>query len=202
MSKKGINTMPTGYMVEEKVRPKGDTFKYIDFLRLRIPETLLRFAKTGGAEDPVFVFRGEDKIALLMPYRILPPFSAELIARAEAGCAAAQFYLAGIYQIGQDGAPVDYFEAKRWLEAAVEQNHAEATLELGQLYVKGAAGGDDREKALELFDRAIGLGCKEAAYWRNGLREGTIPTLTDFQNAVMDWIRKNGTGDPGDLPDG
>ena len=24
---KGINTMPIGYTVEEKVRPKGDTFK-------------------------------------------------------------------------------------------------------------------------------------------------------------------------------
>jgi hypothetical protein len=145
--------------------------KYISFLLQRIPEPELWFAKTGGIEDAVCIFRGADRIGLLMPFSSPPPFSAKLIAQAQGGCVSSQYFLGCYYRLGRDGAPKDLAEARTWFLAAARQDHAQANFQLGVMYIQGEGGPEDREKALEFIDRAVGLGFKEATSWRNGLRE-------------------------------
>ncbi len=74
------------------------------------------------------------------------------------GDAEAQYYVARIHANGMDNVPINYSEAVRWYQKAVDQGYDEAKQELGYLYERGLGVEKDALKALNLQRDASGLG--------------------------------------------
>ncbi len=141
--------------------------EYIAFLLERIPKEQLYFGMTGTERDPVWFYRGDLPLGILAPFDQDPVYDQRLIDDAKAGSAYAQFMLGRYYSEPDGSPPIDFTESKKWLEKAVEQNHAKAHLKLGFLYLFGLGGERDLNKSFDLFERAIALGCNEAIRCRN-----------------------------------
>lgn len=88
-----------------------------------------------------------------------PPDASQqaVLARAEAGDAAAAFDIAVGYAEGSAAAP-NYELAAHWYEKAARQGHAVAEYRLGSLYEKGLGVGKDMQRARELYQRAAERG--------------------------------------------
>ncbi|MGI8569409.1 MAG: hypothetical protein ACR2KT_10230 [Methylocella sp.] len=104
--------------------------------------------------------------ALAAPPAVGP--SKNLLRKAEAGDAAAQFDLAVRYAEGGAG-PRNFELAAQWYEKAAQQGLAVAEYRLGSLYEKGLGVGKDMQRAKDLYQRAAAEGGKpnytSAALW-------------------------------------
>ncbi|MEK9967922.1 MAG: tetratricopeptide repeat protein [Ferrovibrio sp.] len=88
----------------------------------------------------------------------------DLLRRAEAGDAEAQYQAALAYQFSR-GTPRDDAAARRWFAKAALQNHARALTSLGYMQLVGAGGAVDAVGAEQSLRRAGALG--EATAWAN-----------------------------------
>lgn len=82
---------------------------------------------------------------------------------AKAGNAEAQFRLGVMYGNG-DGVPLDYGQAREWLEKAVVQGHENAVITLAWMYANGTGVDMDEERARELYLQAARSGSSKAQY--------------------------------------
>jgi TPR repeat protein len=85
----------------------------------------------------------------------------ELVKRAEAGDADAQFNLGEAYAKGE-GAHVDIVELMKWYRLAADQNHAKAQYMLGVLYAYGLGVPEDQAEAAKWYRLAAEQGYDEA----------------------------------------
>ena len=113
---------------------------------------------------------------------------ADLRATAEAGAAAAQFILGGMYVIGV-GVPQDDVEAVAWYRRAAEQGHARAQYNLGAMYAEGLGVPPDAAAAVAWYRRAAEQGAATAqnnlgAMYAEGL--GVPPDAA----AAVAWYRR------------
>ena len=83
----------------------------------------------------------------------------DLVARAEEGDADAQFLLGEFYN--SEGG-VGVYEIAEWFTKAANQNHAQAQLALGLLYLEWLPDEDYREKAQYWIEKAAQSGCEAA----------------------------------------
>lgn len=95
----------------------------------------------------------------------------ELLRKAEAGDAEAQFNLGVCYYKGQ-GVGQDYVQIVYWWRKAAEQGDVEAQFKLGLLYVKGEGVEMDIIQAMFWLEKAAGQGHKAA--------ETTLYTIKDW----------------------
>jgi localization factor PodJL len=101
-----------------------------------------------------------------------------LVGRAEAGDAAAQFDLAVRYAEGGAG-PRNYELAVQWYAKAAQQGLAVAEYRLGSLYEKGVGVGRDIQRAKDLYQRAAEKGNTRAMHNLGVLAaEGGKPNYT------------------------
>ena len=106
---------------------------------------------------------------------------------AERGIAAAQYNLgAWLLSGGADGQP-DPAGARRWLEAAAEQEFAPALLVLARLRLAGEGGAPDPAAAVPLLDRAAAAGHPEAMCRLADLRAMGEGTDRDAEAARAGW---------------
>ncbi len=77
-----------------------------------------------------------------------------LLARAQAGDAAAQYSIASRYFTGSNGVPLDYAKAGAWLQKAAEQDYPAAQYNLGLLYYEGKGYAIDNGRAYFWSTRA------------------------------------------------
>lgn len=104
--------------------------------------------------------------------------SENLVVRAEAGDAAAQFELAVRYAEG-GAATRDFGLAAQWYERAAQQGLAVAEYRLGSLYEKGLGVGKDMQRAKDLYQRAAEKGNTRAMHNLGVLAaEGSKPNYT------------------------
>ena len=114
--------------------------------------------------------------ALAAPPAVGP--SKDLVGKAEAGDAAAQFDLAVRYAEG-GAAPRDFGLAAQWYERAAQQGLAVAEYRLGSLYEKGLGVGKDMQRAKDLYQRAAEKGNTRAMHNLGVLAaEGSKPNYT------------------------
>jgi localization factor PodJL len=114
--------------------------------------------------------------ALAAPPAVGP--SKDLVGKAEAGDAAAQFDLAVRYAEG-GAAPRDFGLAAQWYERAAQQGLAVAEYRLGSLYEKGLGVGKDMQRAKDLYQRAAEQGNTRAMHNLGVLAaEGSKPNYT------------------------
>lgn len=104
--------------------------------------------------------------------------SKNLLEKAEAGDAAAQFDLAVRYTEG-GAAPRNFELAAQWYEKAAQQGLAVAEYRLGSLYEKGLGVGKDMQRAKDLYQRAAEKGNTRAMHNLGVLAaEGGKPNYT------------------------
>ena len=96
-------------------------------------------------------------LAFAQEARLTGLVAQDLLKKAEAGDAKAQFLLATAYDTGS-GAPRNAGQAERWYKAAVAQGHVEAHNSLGRLYVVQKKTSDARA----LFEKGAALGHPQA----------------------------------------
>jgi hypothetical protein len=92
----------------------------------------------------------------------------DLLAKAEAGEAGAQYALARLYERGE-GVARDDFEAVRWLARAAENGHARAALDYGWMLANGYGVIKDEVAAYYWFARAAAAGIAGAQAQRDHL---------------------------------
>ena len=85
------------------------------------------------------------------------PYSAELVKKAEAGHAKAQFRLAESYEDG-NGVTQDYKEAVKWYAKSAEQEDAKAQNNLGRLYYEGDGVTQDYKEAVKWLTKSAEQG--------------------------------------------
>lgn len=87
----------------------------------------------------------------------------QLLAAAQSGQAAAQFYLATHFQNGL-GVQKDLNQAFRWFKAAADQGLAPAQLNVGRMYAEGRGAGKSENMARKYFEKAASNGDNRASY--------------------------------------
>ncbi|MDF3025156.1 MAG: Sel1 domain protein repeat-containing protein [Alphaproteobacteria bacterium] len=78
----------------------------------------------------------------------------QMLARANAGDAVAQYDIASRYFTGSNGVPLDFTKAGAWLQKSAEQDHAPAQYNLGLLYYEGKGYTVDNARAYFWATRA------------------------------------------------
>ena len=94
-------------------------------------------------------------------YRTPEPYSEELVKKAEAGDAEAQFALSTYYYVGDrftNGATQDYKEAVKWLTKSAEQGNAYAQMMLGACYMEGNGITKNEKEAVKWFTKSAEQG--------------------------------------------
>lgn len=86
----------------------------------------------------------------------------DLVSRAEAGEAEAQYMLGNLYHYGTETIKVDYAEAMKWLRRAAEQGHAPAMYQVGRMYTNGFGVFWSPREALKWYEKAAEGGYKWA----------------------------------------
>ncbi len=94
-----------------------------------------------------------------------------------------EFNLGLMYEKGK-GLPADFLKAKEWYEAAAQQGHRQAMVQLAGLYFNGLVGARDDEKAYEWYQKAAALGDRDALYQLGLLSETGVATTLDFTKAL------------------
>lgn len=143
--------------------------KYIAFLLRRIPAELLRFGMTGGNEEMVRIFRGEEPVGLLMPMRMpasatqsrreralkfLAGIPAEILALAESGQREGMEFLALVYETVVDDCPEYEPVYVKCLTLAAENGEAMFQCKLAQLYITGRGVSENVTLAASWFQKA------------------------------------------------
>jgi localization factor PodJL len=83
---------------------------------------------------------------------------------ANLGDAAAEFYLAKLYETGGAGVTKDLATARRWTERAAASGDPAAMHNLGLYYYEGEGGAQDAAEAARWFRRASDLGVRDSQY--------------------------------------
>jgi TPR repeat protein len=117
-----------------------------------------------------------------------------LLARAQAGDAAAQRKLGYAFDLGQ-GAPQDYSQAFAWYSKAADQGDAKAQLDLGVLYREGHGLQQDFAQASIWFRKAAEQGNSNAQHSLGLLYYYGQGVTQDYAQAAF-WYRK--AADQGD----
>ena len=89
------------------------------------------------------------------------PYSAELVKKAEAGNAVAQYDLGSVYCLGK-GVTKDYKEAVKWWTKSAEQGNAKAQCALGVCYYEGDGVTQDYKEAVKWLTKSAEQGMAEA----------------------------------------
>jgi localization factor PodJL len=83
---------------------------------------------------------------------------------AATGYTPAQLHLAGLYQDGAQGLPVNLSEARTWARRAAEGGDARGMHAYGMYLFDGVGGGQNRAEALDWLKRAAELGLVDSQY--------------------------------------
>ena len=94
-------------------------------------------------------------------YRTSEPYSAELVQKAEAGDAVAQYDLGACF-VGADGVTKDVKKALKWWTKSAEQGYAPAECLLGRCYLFAMGIKKDEMKAVKWLTKAADQGNAEA----------------------------------------
>lgn len=86
----------------------------------------------------------------------------ELLQKANAGDAQAQYELGYAYYFGANGCDKDYAKAFKWYTAAARQGHAKAQFGLGGCYSLGRGVDKDNEQQVYWYKKAAEQGLAEA----------------------------------------
>ena len=143
--------------------------KYIRYLLQRIPEDLLAFGMTGDERSLVHIYRGPERIGVLMPFLIRPKSELGLQERAAAGDADAQYLMGKVDSKLSREFPITGAKALKWYAAAARQGHAGACLALGQCFREGRFVARDLAISLVLIEQAIEMGSRDAIRARRRL---------------------------------
>lgn len=108
---------------------------------------------------------------------------ADLLSRAEAGDANAQFDVAIHYQLGR-GVPQDYDTAMKWCLRAAEQGHARAQFNIGSFHFHGLCVQADPKEAMRWYELAARNGDPELLYSIGHLVEKQHEALNAWPFAV------------------
>ena len=88
--------------------------------------------------------------ALLLSSPLVIAQSADLLQKAQAGDAQAQFKLAAVYITGRGG-PKNDDEAAKWFMLAAKQGHAESQANIGLMYGRGRGVPQSDEEAVKWY---------------------------------------------------
>jgi len=102
-------------------------------------------------------------LAVSATAQVSPTASQELLKRAEASDAQAQFELGRAYEDGK-GVPQDNDRAVEWFRKSAEQGNAQAQNSLGVMYAQGRGVQRDRAEAVRWYRKAAKQGLPEALY--------------------------------------
>ncbi len=114
----------------------------------------------------------------------------DLLRRAEAGDAKAQYRLGGMYEYGRAGAPKDYRQAFFWYKKAAEQGYAPGQRGLGKCYELGLGVKADPSKAAYWYKKAADQGLARAQVNLGILYETGVGVEQDYDQAVY-WYKKS-----------
>ena len=89
---------------------------------------------------------------------------ADLEQAAEMGHVPAQLHLAGLYQSGQNGVPVDAVASRRWARRAAESGDARGMHAYGMYLFDGVGGPRNRAEAMTWLLKAANLGLIDSQY--------------------------------------
>jgi localization factor PodJL len=93
------------------------------------------------------------------------PAGGEMLKQAAAaGYSPAQLHLAGLYQDGAQGFPVDPTEARAWARRAADAGDAKGMHAYGMYLFDGVGGGQNRGEALDWLKRAAELGLVDSQF--------------------------------------
>ena len=164
-----------------------NTLVSLDYLFGRAgPSALWRFFGQAGRRVAVAT------LVALFAVGWAPPVSAQippdLLKRAQAGSASAQFQLSNIYHEGS-GVPQDYEKAFEWVEKAALQGDAEAQNNLGYMYDRGEGVPQNNKKAAEWYLKAAQQGQPNAQTSLGGLYERGEGVPRDYRKA-FEWYSK------------
>lgn len=156
--------------------------KLFDLLKLLIGcssalAVLTSVVLAGQLEDGLAVYATSDFISALTLLRPL----------AEAGDPSAETVLGIMYYRGQ-GVPVDYGQAKYWLQLAVEKGKSTAQRALGVMYDRGDGVSQDYAEAARLFRLAAQQGDPSAQTDLGMLYESGRGVPQDYSETVK-WLR-------------
>jgi len=112
----------------------------------------------------------------------------DLLAKAQAGDAQAQFNLGYFYQEGQ-GVHRDYDQARNWYRKAAEQGFSNAQLNLGMLYFEGHGVHRDYSQAAIWFRKAAEKGNADGQFNLAGMYVDGEGVPQDYAEAIA-WFRK------------
>jgi len=122
-----------------------------------------------------------------------PPVTAEIVAAAESGDAAAQFQLARAYLRGE-GVPKDVNKAFSLMKAAADQGHADAIGGLGYFYSAGIAVPKDPDLAAEWFRKGAEKGSAKAQLnlgkWLLDGKDQAPAACEKNRQLGLQWIQK------------
>ena len=97
------------------------------------------------------------------------PYSPELVKKAEAGDAEAQYKLGRSYYHGE-GVAKDYKEAFKWITKSAEQGYAYGQYNLGLCYYEAVGIAKDKEEAVRWCTKAAEQGDEDAKKWLRQLK--------------------------------
>ena len=122
-------------------------------------------------------------------------YSAELVKRAQAGDAEAQFLLGNGYYYGSHGLTINYKEAVKWLAKSAAQGYTRARLTLGVCYFDGKGVAKNEKEALKCWTKAAEEGDVDAQLELGLLYENGTGVSKNKKEAVK-WYTK--AADQGD----
>jgi len=122
------------------------------------------------------------------------PYSPELVKKAEAGDAEAQYCL-GLSYINKDQIANEK-EAAKWLTKSAEQGNAKAQFNLGALYDRGAGVTKDMKEAVTWWTKSAEQGHADAQNALGYLYEGGRGVTKDMKEAVKWWTKSAEQGNP------
>jgi TPR repeat protein len=116
-------------------------------------------------------------------------YSAEIVRRAQAGDAEAQFLVGNGYYYGSHGLTINYKEAVKWLAKSAEQGCTKARLTLGVCYYDGKGVAKNEKEALKCWIKAADEGDVRAQVELGLLYETGKGVTQDYKEAVK-WYTK------------
>jgi len=108
---------------------------------------------------------------------------------AEVGKAEAQYRL-GMMYANEDGVPLDYREAAKWLLLAAEQDHPQAQGALGWLYAVGYGVKQDGAEAAQWYLRSAEQGVAQSQYRLAGMYQVGANGLPQDPRRMVEWYRR------------
>jgi hypothetical protein len=116
-------------------------------------------------------------------------YSPELVKKAEAGDAEAQFLLGNAYYYGGDGLTINYKEAVKWLAKSAEQGYTRARLTLGACYYDGKGVVKNEKEGVKCWTKAAEEGDVDAQLELGLLYENGRGVSKNINEAVK-WYTK------------